>query len=340
MPFISTVRSKYGPQGRKNSQSIKGKLNVSFGTTDKTFSSGTVTIVDLAGTFSNAGSMTVYCKGGNGGASGTRGGYGAFVQGTVPYSLLSGKRIAFISGSNGQDANGGRSSAGGGGYSGIVILDGSSNVKVSSHIASAAGGGGASGGGDSGSPVVGGDVSGIVYSGSPSVGAGGNSRDSAGSTTSFPSSQWPARPGNAWGGGDGPTNINNSGTDSMYNAFFGGGGGGFGVLGGGSPNNVNGPGVLSGIAISGLPDMSQGIFSGGVGGGGAGNGGGSGNVAWRVTSGAGGGGGFVGGAGGSYSSDAQPRPGSAGTSYWHSSSAVTTITNADSQAPYLRVVLN
>ena len=338
MPFISSARSSYGPQGKKNSKSVKSVLASALGTTDKTFSSGTIQIIDLQGGFVNSGNVTVYAKGGNGGSSGARGGYGALIQGTVPYSALAGKRLGFISGSNGTDASGGRSSAAGGGYSGIVVMA-ASGFQVSSHICSAAGGGGASGGGDGGSAISGGDTSSIVYSGSPSGGSGGSSKDSNGTVTSWPSSNWPARSGNAWGGGDGPNNINNAGTDSAYNAMFGGGGGGFGPLAGGSPNNTSGPGFLSGVALTGLSDMQQGVFSGGVGGGGAGNGGGSGAVAWRVTSGGGGGGGFQGGQGGSYSGDAQPRPGFAGTSYWYNSAAVQSSSFGNSQAPYLRVVL-
>lgn len=332
MPFISSSRSTYGPQGKKNSQAAKGKLIAALATTDKTFAAGTIKIVDLSGTFSNAGNITVYAKGGNGGSNSAAGGYGALIQGTVPYSLLAGKRIAFVSGSNGQDGSGGRGSAGGGGYSGIVILG--SGYETLQHICSAAGGGGASGGGDSGTAQSGQSTSSISYSGTPAAGSGGVAKSSNGSTGSYPTLNLAGRPGSKFGGGNAP-GIDVQG-DGGINGFLSGGGGGFGPLAGGDPSDALSPGARNGEPIV---SSGNGVYFGGVGGGGASSGGGSGSVTWRVTSGGGGGGGFVGGAGGSYSGDAQPRPGFAGTSYWHNSAAVQSSSFANSSTPYLRVVL-
>jgi len=330
MPFISSVRSSYGTSGRKKSSSAKGRLLAALATSDKTFSPGTVQIVDLRGYFGSSDTITVFAKGGNGGDSGARGGYGTFLQGTVPISQLAGKQIAFISGSNGTNGPGGRGSGAGGGFSGIVVLDNLDSFKTIAHIASAAGAGGASGPGDSGSPSQGYDTSNIVYSGSPTGGSGGTARDSGGSQGTYPSISFAARPGNAWGGGDSCSDVN--GTDN----FASGSGGGFGYLAGNSPADTSGPGVRGGNSPA---NPYSSIFSGGFGGGGASTGGGSGGLSWRTQSGGGGGGGFNGGNGGSYIGDEQPSPGFAGTSFWFNSANVITHSPANSGSPYLRVVL-
>jgi hypothetical protein len=330
MPFISSVRSSYGTSGKKKSSSAIGKLRRELGSNDITYSPGTIKIIDLRGTFGSSDSITVYAKGGNGGDSGARGGYGTFLQGTVPVTQLAGKRIALISGSNGVNGPGGRGSAGGGGYSGIIVLDNANSLRTIAHIATAAGAGGASGPGDSGGPSNGYDTSSIVYGGSPTAGSGGLAKDSGGTTGFYPSLSFAARPGNAFGGGDSCSNEN--GRDN----FAPGGGGGFGYLSGGSPSNASGPGMLNGNPSAG--DYST-LFAGGFGGGGGSTEGGSGGQTWRTQSGGGGGGGFIGGNGGGFISDETPSAGFAGTSFWFNSSNVVSHSPANSNAPYLRIVV-
>lgn len=337
MPLINTMgggsKRVFGGGGGGGS-GIYGRLQAA----PFTISPGQIFIFDCTlDSPSQPGFITLSVQGGAGGANARPTGYGAYVRGSIPLSILAGKKVAFVCGGVGVQGGSGRGSSSGGGFSGLVILDQNSpHNLVTNHILSAGGGGGSTGNSDTGigTPPTGSTV--LVYTGSPSGGLGGLAKSFAGTVARYPTLSYAARHGNAYGGGD------YCSREDLNNNFPSGGGGGFGILPGGSPSNVNGPGVLGGnpAAAAYFSDNGEPDCLGGFGGGGGSSGGGNGSVPWRVCSGGGGGGGFIGGAGGGYTSDGVAAGGYGGASFIGSADWLVTFLPNTNAGPSLSYTLS